>query len=619
MERRLARAGYRVIGFEDPERWLDHCLEPAAEPPVAVLMDMDFPEGPDAGARAVERVREARPEMAGVPLIYASAHGDLASRLRAVRTGARRYLTKPVEVERLVGMLDGFTRRRPADPFRVLLVADPSPEGEAYVAALAGMEVRRLDDPLEMLSAMEDAAPDVVVLAFRSEHCTSLELARALRDVDRFARLPLLFLTREPFTPHEHLEVLELGGVELSADAAADDRLAGLVAARAMRSRHLRRVESDLHGTLRELERQRFALDEHAIVSATDVAGRITYVNDRFCAISGYRREELVGRNHRLVNSGHHPPEFFRELWATITRGEVWHGEVRNRRKDGGYYWVEATVVPFLDDQGRPERYVSIRTDITHIKAIEARLREVGDEALRAARAKSELLARVSHEFRTPLNAIDGFCQLLEYEEGMTADQLDSVAEIRTAGARLLWAVDELIHLSEVESGTLELELGPTEVEEMLAAAVMAVESRAAARGVTFSIPPCEGMTAVADRNRLEPVLARLLDNAALVSPEGGEVSVELEKRNGRLRISVADRGPGLPDEDVEAPFLPLRSLKSGDRRDTVGVSLAIGRRLVEAMGGAMGVESETSVGSRFWIELNDSGLNDGSTAEAKR
>ncbi|MGE5659792.1 MAG: PAS domain S-box protein [Actinomycetota bacterium] len=157
-----------------------------------------------------------------------------------------------------------------------------------------------------------------------------------------------------------------------------------------------KQAEAELRATLQELEFEKFALDQSAIVAITNDQGVITYANDQFCDISQYSRQELIGKTHRIVNSGYHPSVFFENLWSTITQGEVWHGEIKNKAKDGTFYWVDTTIVPFVDDNGKPYQYVAIRKNITDRKQVEEALRQSEQQL----RAKNQELAHALYELQ---------------------------------------------------------------------------------------------------------------------------------------------------------------------------------------------------------------------------
>jgi PAS domain S-box-containing protein len=166
-----------------------------------------------------------------------------------------------------------------------------------------------------------------------------------------------------------------------------------------------KQIEEELRRSLREIGDLRTAMDEHSIVAITDPQGRITFVNDKFCAISKYTREELIGQDHRIINSGHHSKEFIRNLWTTITQGRIWHGEIKNRAKDGSHYWVATTIVPFLDESGNPRQFVAIRTDITERRLAEESLRANNDELTRFNRVAVDRELRMI-ELKKEINAL---------------------------------------------------------------------------------------------------------------------------------------------------------------------------------------------------------------------
>ncbi len=371
------------------------------------------------------------------------------------------------------------------------------------------------------------------------------------------------------------------------------------------------RLLADRQGIVAELDNQKMALDEHAIVSIADVGGIITYVNDRFCSVSGYSRDELLGRNHRIIKSGEHPESFFEELWGTISSGKVWHGEIKNAAKDGTYYWVASTIVPFLNADGRPYQYIAVRTDITADKENEVALKLASAEAESATKAKSEFLASMSHEIRTPMTGILGYSDML-LDERLSPENAEMVSKIKEATTSLLTIINDILDISKIEAGKLEIEkidFRPTKIVNDVAQLFR--QSGAADKRdkllITTEIPDDFPDMIHADPTRLRQVLVNLVGNAVKFT-EQGSVTLKCihDADHLMLHYEITDTGIGIDDDSQAKLFGDFVQADASISRQYqgTGLGLAICKRLVELMGGEIGVKSQQGMGSTFWFNL---------------
>jgi PAS domain S-box-containing protein len=279
--------------------------------------------------------------------------------------------------------------------------------------------------------------------------------------------------------------------------------------------------------------------------------------------------------------------------------------------KGGTVRTVHTRKIPLADDQGRPAFLLGISEDITERKKAEDTVKMARLEAERANRAKSDFLSRMSHDLRTPLNAVLGFAQLLEADE-LTSEQHENVRQILRGGRHLLSLINEVLDIARIEAGHLSLSPEPVDVVEIVQHAVALVAPLAAQREIALTVEAFAGVACCvqADRQRLNQVLLNLLSNAVKYTHSGGRVTVAFEARPpDRMRVKVSDTGAGIPPEKLEMLFTPFERL--GAERTSIegtGLGLALARGLAGAMGGSLGVSSEVDRGSTFWIELARSG-----------
>jgi PAS domain S-box-containing protein len=341
-----------------------------------------------------------------------------------------------------------------------------------------------------------------------------------------------------------------------------------------------------------ELEQIRYALDQAAIVAITDVTGRIQYVNDKFCEISKYGRQELLGQDHRILNSGYHSKAFMRDLWRTIANGRVWRQEIRNRAKDGSFYWVDTTIVPFLGEGGKPAQYMAIRYDITERKAQEQRLL-----VQKALSSLGEMAAVVAHEVRNPLAGIRGGVQVLGSMLPGNIEGQELVSDIVTRIDSLNSILSDMLTFARVS----ELHPVTVDVRTFLADLTAALKLDPAMRGVELTVTGDLELKLEADIDQLRLVFMNIALNAAQAMNNSGRVEIHAgQVEDGGIAISVRDFGPGIPPTLHERVFEPFFTTK----HHGTGLGLPTARRIVEAHGGRLGLHDAPGGGAIVTVRL---------------
>ncbi len=363
--------------------------------------------------------------------------------------------------------------------------------------------------------------------------------------------------------------------------------------------------------TLRELLELKLALDESAIVATTDAQGIITAVNDRFCRISRYSREELLGRNHRIINSGHHPKEFFQDLWQTISSGKVWRGEIKNRAKDDSVYWVGTTIVPFLDEVGRPWQYMAIRFEITDRKRAEEELRakqtELADRAEALARSNADLeqFAYVaSHDLQEPLRMVSSFTQLLakRYKGRLDADA-DEFIRYADEGAQTMQAmIRDLLAYARLDAAVPSR--FPLPLDAALDGALLILHVALAEAAPILRRKPLPEVPG--DLAQLVQLYQNLVGNALKFRRTDQVLEIEFgaSKEPGHWRCWVKDNGIGFDSRHADRIFTLFQRLHARDAFPGSGIGLAFCKRILERHGGRIWVHSAPGKGSTFFFTL---------------
>jgi len=380
---------------------------------------------------------------------------------------------------------------------------------------------------------------------------------------------------------------------------------------------------SGLRGTIIDITEQKQAEEElqklsqaveqsPASIVITDLNGKIEYVNPKFVELTGYSANEVKGENPKILQSGDLPKAEYKKLWNTILSGKIWKGEFHNKKKNGELYWESATISPVKDKNGKMKYFLAIKEDITDFKKNLEDLVIAKEKAQESDRLKSAFLANMSHEIRTPMNGILGFAGLLKDSDITGEQQQDYIKMIEKSGARMLNIINDIISISKIESGIMEIHLSEVHINTQMEFVFKTLKLDAEKKNLTLSYInslPDQDAFIITDSEKFYSILTNLVKNAIKYTQKGN-IEFGYQQKTcttaTELEFYIKDTGLGIPVDRQEAIFERFIQADIEDKMamQGAGLGLAISKAYVKMLGGKIWVESEYGKGSTFYFTI---------------
>ncbi|MFE3866614.1 PAS domain S-box protein [Flavobacterium sp. LS2P90] len=355
-------------------------------------------------------------------------------------------------------------------------------------------------------------------------------------------------------------------------------------------------AEQKIAEKAKEINDVRSALDESAIVTITDQKGVITFVNDKFCSVSKYSKEELIGQFHYVNNPEYQLNKFIKNIWITIANGKVWKGDIKNRAKDGSYYWVDSTIVPFLDNQGKPYQYIAISSDVTEQKLAKQKLDNVLVDLEKKNKELDQFAYIISHDLKAPLRAINNLSEWIvedmpEMPEAVNAN----FGLLRGRILRMENLINGVLDYSRI--GRTKIEKQTTDLKKMLYLIVDSiVPTERFEVYITDNIPEIK-----IARILFQQIFSNLISNAVKYNDKPiGKIECLYESLPDFHQFTIKDNGPGIAEEYHKKVFKVFQTIEARDKKESTGIGLSIVQKIIEEAGGSIRIESEEDKGASF-------------------
>jgi len=337
-------------------------------------------------------------------------------------------------------------------------------------------------------------------------------------------------------------------------------------------------------------------INNHSMVEVTDIEGNIIFANKKFCDISQYSEQELIGQNHRIIKSGFHSKELYKDLSSTITSGKTWYGELKNKAKDGSYFWNKQTIMPRFDNKKTICGYISIGTDITTEKELSEKLTQIEDSLVqqnknlqeKIKRKSDEIIkkeklsmlgtmaSRLAHDLKNPLTVVKAYSDILskQLEDKMNYEMKMKVSKLKSSIADMSNIIEDVLDFSR----TVELDLQKNSIFKILMTALENVDKPKQINvNINFS-----DIQIICDSKKIEAVFSNLLSNSIQALEEIGEINVRITEEKNHVLITVEDTGPGILEDDMPRIFEPLFTTK----QKGTGLGLSICKNIINLHGG---------------------------------
>lgn len=355
-------------------------------------------------------------------------------------------------------------------------------------------------------------------------------------------------------------------------------------------------AEQKIAEKAKEINDVRSALDESTIVTITNQKGVITFVNDKYCSISKYSKEELIGQYHYVNNPEYQLNKFIKNIWKTIANGKVWKGDIKNRAKDGSYYWVNSTIVPFLDNEGKPYQYIAISSDITDQKLAKENLNLALTTLEKTNKELDQFAYIVSHDLKAPLRAINNLAEwIVEDMPEMPQEVNANFGLLRGRILRMENLINGVLDYSRI--GRTKIEKQSTDLKKML-------------HQIVDSIVPTEGFEIyIADnfpeikiaRILFQQIFSNLISNSVKYNDKPiGKIECLYESLPDFHQFTIKDNGPGIAEEYHEKVFKVFQTIEARDKKESTGIGLSIVQKIIEEAGGSIRIESAVGEGASF-------------------